>query len=111
MKARFHRGRYGWGRDSYRIPGNAVLGASDTGGWSDSPCRTDDVKAELTRFRKILRSVGITSRYLITSTGNIFCGKRWVVVPTPDWNRAIGLADLYLREHDAELQYAHDARA
>ncbi len=111
IPARHHRGADPWGRDSYRIPGCAVLGASDTGSWSDSPCPTKSVKSELGAFRSVLRAAGIRSRWGGSSSGNVFCGKRWVLVAPSDWPRGIELADQYLRENDAELVYAHDARS
>lgn len=106
---RFHRGHDAWGRGCYTIPGAAVLGASDTGPWPDSPCPSDDVVAELNLFRKVLRQAGIKSRWAFTRMG-LFTAKRWVSVAAADWERAAELADRFLRERGRELEFTHDAR-
>ena len=98
----------GW--RGFNIPGAAVAGASDTGGWSDSPCPTDEVKAEIQRFRKeVLTPAGIASRTRGGSSSNAFCAKRWVVVSPENWFRAKALADEWFAEHNYSLQYLHDA--
>lgn len=75
---RYHR-IDGW--RGYYIPSNAIVGASDTGTWSDSPCPTPEVKAEIRRFqREVLRPLGIKSRQRFGTSSNVFCGKRWVCV-------------------------------
>ena len=40
----------GW--RGYPVPALAIVGASDTGGWDDSPCPSREVKAELRRFQR-----------------------------------------------------------
>lgn len=95
----------------YRIPGNAVLGASDTGLWSDSPCPSGEVLDEIRRFRKeVLRPAGVPSRTKTLNTSNVFCLKRWVCVADEDWPRAVALAEAWLEENDATLRYLHDAQ-
>jgi hypothetical protein len=37
----------GW--RGYPVPALAIVGASDTGAWDDSPCPSNEVKAELRR--------------------------------------------------------------
>lgn len=106
---RFHRGKDGWGRDSYPIPQFAVLGASDTGMWSDSPARSDVVRDELEDFRKVLRANRIRSRLRYTQTGNVFCLKRWVVVAGRDYPKAVALVEEYLRDHEHSTRFIHDA--
>lgn len=107
MKTRYHK-LDAW--RGYRIPGPAVAGASDTGDWSDSPCPTDLVKAEIRRLqRECLVPAGIHSRQRLGESSNIFCGKRWVCVAVADWVRAATLVKEWLTEHNRELQYLHDA--
>lgn len=106
---RWHKGRDGWGRDSYPIPQYAVVGVSDCGGWSDSPAPTDAVKAELEQFRVILRRHGIRSRLKYTQSGNLFMAKRWVVVHSRDFMRAMRLATASLKVYDRETHWIHDA--
>ena len=70
-KARYHR-IDGW--RGYSIPRLAVVGASDTGMWGDSPCKSTDAKAEIRRFqREALRPLGIKSRTRGGGTSNVFC--------------------------------------
>lgn len=106
---RFHRGSDGWGRDSYSIPQYAVVGTSDTGTWSDSPAPSDRVAAELEDFRKVLRANGIRSRIQYTQSGNVFMAKRWVVVHSRDFLKASALAADYLRDHQSDTRFIHEA--
>jgi hypothetical protein len=106
---RYHRGRDGWGRDSYAIPEYAVLGSSDCGSWSDSPAPTQQVREELERFRSILRSHHIRSRLKYTTSGNAFMAKRWVVVHSKDFARASTLATEFLQQHQQDTRFVHDA--
>lgn len=106
---RFHKGRDGWGRDSYAIPQYAVIGSSDTGTYSDSPARSDLVQDELEDFRKVLRANRIRSRITFTRSGNVFMVKRWVVVHSRDFPKAVALAEAYLGEHQHDTRFIHDA--
>lgn len=107
MKSRYHR-IDGW--RGYSIPGPAVAGASDTGEWSDSPCPTHRVKAEIRRFkRECLRPAGIKSRQRTGGSSNVFCGKRWVCVSEADWPKAFALAEQWLTDNDNTLNYLHNA--
>jgi len=98
----------GW--RGYRIPGTAVAGASDTGTWSDSPCPSPEVKAEIRRFqRECLRPAGIKSRQRFGGTSNVCCGKRWVCVASEDWARAYELANAWIEAHGRDTQFLHPA--
>jgi hypothetical protein len=107
MKARYHR-IDGW--RGYRIPGAAIAGASDTGNWSDSPCPSGEVKAEIQRFqRECLRPAGIQSRQRFGGSSNAFCGKRWVCVSEADWAKAARLALTWLEDNKFSTSYLHSA--
>lgn len=106
---RYHKGRDGWGRDSYAIPQYAVVGSSDCGSHFDSPAPTENVREELEQFRTILRSERIRSRLIYTRSGNAFMVKRWVVVHSKDFVRASTLAERFLREQHETTRYVHDA--
>lgn len=93
-------------RGYYQAP-YAVLGASDTGLWSDSPCPSDKVVAELTEFQKVLRDKGIQSEIKTTSSSNAFMGKRWVVVPSWEHKKALKIAKDYMKKNDDSTQYVH----
>lgn len=107
---RYHKGRDGWGRDSYAIPQYAVAGSSDTGRWSDSPAPTDKVHAELNRVRKeVLRPAGIRARIVATQSGNAFMRKLWITVHSRDFQAAAQLVSNWLAKHNADTNYVHDA--
>lgn len=107
MKSRYHR-IDGW--RGYTIPGSAVAGSSDTGTWSDSPCPSDKVVAELARFRKeCLRPAGIRSVMRFGGSSNVFCGKRWVCVSASDWEKANELTTEWLKANDRNTHYIHNA--
>ena len=106
---RIHRGSDGWGRDSYAMPQYAVVGASDCGTYSDSPAPSDKVREELEDFRQVLRANHIRSRIVYTQSGNVFMAKRWVVVHSRDFFKANALASDYLREHNSDTRWIHDA--
>lgn len=104
---RYHR-IDGW--RGYRIPRLAIVGASDTGTWADSPAPTPDVKAELRRFQvEALRPAGIRSRTAGTHTTNVFAGKRWLVVDAADFSRAAQIAVDWLEMNRDSTHYIHDA--
>ena len=106
---RYHRGADGWGRDSYPIPHYAVVGSSDCGTFSDSPAPSDRVADELEDFRQVLRANHIRSRICYTQSGNLFMAKRWVVVHSKDFPKALALAEQYLAEHQQDTRFIHDA--
>jgi hypothetical protein len=84
----------------------AVLGSSDTGKWSDSPCPSDEVNKELKKFQSFLKSKGIDSELKTTKSSNVFMKKRWVVVSPKNHKRALKIANDYLKK-DKESQYIH----
>ena len=50
------------GYSGYSQSAYAVLGSSDTGTWSDSPCPSGEVSKELNSFRAFLQKKGIGSQ-------------------------------------------------
>ena len=98
----------GW--RGFWIPGLAVAGSSDTGTAPDSPCPTPQVKAEIRRLqRECLRPAGIKSCTRFGTSSNVFCGKRWLCVSAPDFQRATELASAWLAEHRRDTQFIHEA--
>jgi hypothetical protein len=88
---------------------NAVAGASDTGMYSDSPAPSDKVKKELNDFRDYLKKKGITSRLSSGKSSNVFMGKRWVTVKPSDVPKAKKLFNEYIKKHEANTSYIHEA--
>ena len=93
----------------YYQPANAVIGASDTGMWSDSPCPEDEVIAELDKFRDHLKSKGISSVIKAGRSSNVFMVKQWVVVSPWDYSKAKKIAKDYLKEKESETRFIHGA--
>jgi len=105
---RYHR-IDGW--RGFWIPGPAVAGASDTGTWSDSPCPSDKVKAEIRRLqRECLSPAGIKSRTIGGGSSNAFCGKHWVTVAFQDFCRAQTLAEAWLDANRFNTNFIHSAK-
>lgn len=104
---RYHR-IDGW--RGYWIPGTAIAGASDTGTYSDSPCPSHLVKAEIRRLqREVLRPAGIASRQRWGSSSNVFCGKRWLCVDAANFERAQALVGEWLEQHRFDTNFIHSA--
>lgn len=105
--SRYHR-IDGW--RGYNIPRLAIVGASDTGSWDDSPCPSRDVKAEIARFqREVLRPLGISSRTVYGGSSNAFCMKRWLVVPRGSFGTAAAAAVQWLNDHRFDTNFIHSA--
>lgn len=98
----------GW--RGYGVPRFAIIGASDTGEYEDSPAPSRDVKAEIRRFqREVLRPLGIKSRQRFGNSSNVFCAKRWLIVPRGSFCAAARAADEWLRENRYTTRFVHDA--
>jgi hypothetical protein len=106
-KTRYHR-IDGW--RGYTMPRLAVAGASDTGTWSDSPCRSGDVMAEIIRFQEeVLKPMKIKSTVVQGDSSNVFCTKHWITVSQKDFVRAAAATLKWLKEHKYDTEYIHDA--
>lgn len=77
----------GW--RGHTVPYFAVLGASDTGMWEDSPARSDTVESELAGMQERLRKIGIRTYVAHSVTSNVFCMKRWLIVKGKDFPKAV----------------------
>jgi len=94
----------------YPVPRFAVMGASDTGDYEDSPAPTEDVKRELRRFqREVLQPLGIKSETRIGDSSNVFCCKRWLCVPQARFVEAAEAAVVWLESNRRSTRYVHDA--
>jgi len=76
----------GW--RGYNKPKYAVIGATDTGTWSDSPCNSHDVQRDIKIAKKMLKDEGFCVRSATGNTSNVFAGKRYLVVPPEQFERA-----------------------
>jgi hypothetical protein len=57
----------------------------------------------------VLRANHIRSRCGATRSGNVFMVKLWVTVKREDYVAAEKLAAEYLKAHDKDTRYIHDA--
>jgi hypothetical protein len=106
-KRRYHR-IDGW--RGYYVPRLAIVGASYTGEWEDSPCKGVDLALEINRFRReVLRPLNIKSTGIWGESSNVFCQKRWVCVAEVDFIRAAEATVEWMRENDRSLKLLHDA--
>lgn len=106
-KPRYHR-IDGW--RGYTIPGNAIVGSSDTGEAEDSPAPSHKVAEEFRRFRReVLTPAGIKARLRTTQSSNVFMIKRWLTVDPLNFDRAARLAVTWLEQHQYDTQYIHSA--
>jgi len=104
---RFHR-IDGW--RGYYVPALAIIGASDTGMGYGSPCPSNEVTAEIQRFQdECLIPMGIKSSIRYGTTSNVFCIKRWLVVPEESFGIAAEAAINWIDEHDRDTHYIHTA--
>lgn len=69
----------GW--RGYEQPVYAVVGANDTGMFSDSPCRSDVADRELKDVEAILKKAGIPTKRDTCQTSNVFCVHHYIIVP------------------------------
>jgi hypothetical protein len=65
----------------YEEPVFAVAGVSDTGTWSDSPYPSDKTSAELKKFRRKLKKLGVPTRRMFGRTSNVFAGSQYLIAP------------------------------
>jgi hypothetical protein len=73
----------------YYRPLNAVCGANDTGGWSDSPCPSDVRANELGMAKKTLRHNRINFKQTWSRSSNVFCVHVYLCVAPEDKQRAV----------------------
>jgi hypothetical protein len=105
---KYHKGRDGWGRDSFAIPEYAIAGVSCTG--DDGPAPRVTAEKELTDMRDFLKAQGFTRmRFKATPSGNCCMVKVWLVVAGKDYKRALPLAGEYLIGHQYDTRLLHDA--
>lgn len=83
--------RHSWASRLW-IPVDAVGCCNWTGDWSDSPCPTSVVEAELKEFCKLLRKEKIKYKRTVEPTSNVFCQKVYILVDDQDRSRALELA-------------------
>lgn len=103
---RYHR-IDGW--RGYYVPELAVVGASDTGMYEDSPCKSDDAESEIRLFKDILSKNGIRSTVSYGTSSNVFCTKHWLKVGRKDFDKAAKIVLDVFNEHGRGLKLAHTA--
>lgn len=93
----------GWrGFNEYKY---AVLGWSDTGMYSDSPCKTEDGNNERDQIKVLLHAAGIKTQELISETSNVFCVHHSLIVKIKDFEQAQKIVQAFLDANDTRLVY------
>lgn len=87
----------------HRVPLTVVCGASNTGNWSDSPCRPEE---EIKAFQAFLAKNGIRSTVCWTRTSNVFCIKNWVQVNPKNLDKARLLFAEFMSKEETRLLHA-----
>ena len=96
----------GW--RGYIRPVFAVAGSSDTGTWSDSPCPSALVTGELERLRLFLRSKGFHVRNMVCRSANVFMVKRWIIVAVEEFDKAVKVAEDWLKDNMGSTRFIHE---
>lgn len=84
-------------------PPFSVVGASDTGEWSDSPCPSAVAAAEIAKVRAVLKSAGIKSYEAWGATSNCFCAKRYAIVRGDQYKAAREVVESLEIDNDYRL--------
>ena len=93
----------GW--RGYSQPTYAVCGANDTGMWGDSPCPSNVCESELNGAKNALKRDKIPSKVMTTETSNVFCAKRYLIVPPKYIEKAKEILNNYINEVETRLLY------
>lgn len=96
----------GW--RGYSSPIFAVAGASNTGGWSDSPCRPETVEEEMAFLSTELKKTKIKTYQAWTETSNVFCVKIWLCVPGNRFEEARAIINPILESGYGRLVHKAD---
>jgi len=86
-------------------PVYAVVGANDTGTWSDSPCRTEVCDKELEDIRQMLLKHGIPTKEKACQTSNLFCISRYLIPQLKNVEKARKIVADYLLTNETRLLY------
>jgi hypothetical protein len=87
----------------HHVPLTVVCGASNTGGWSDSPYRPEE---EIKGFRDHLTKNKIRSTLCWSATSNVFCTKVWIQVHPKWFDKACELWSIYDAEKGPRLLHS-----
>jgi hypothetical protein len=93
----------GW--RGYNEPEFACVGANDTGMYSDSPCPTNIMEAELEAIKNMLLQNGVPTKQTVCQTSNIFCVHVYLVPQLKNVDKARQLVKQYLAENETRLAY------
>jgi hypothetical protein len=93
----------GW--RGYTEPLYAVVGANDTGMYSDSPCPSNVREAELKAIKEHLQKEGIKTKQIVTESSNVFCVHVYLIAKVKDVERARNIVEAYLENNETRLSY------
>jgi hypothetical protein len=93
----------GW--RNYDFPVYAVVGANDTGLWSDSPCPSDVNARELEAIQSKLKKAKIPTKFMTLESSNVFMVRRFIIVPPYYVDNAREIVSQYLNDNHTRLLY------
>ena len=93
----------------YKQPITAIVGASDTGTWSDSPSPTPDVNREMEMIKKELAQAGVPTREVVSQSSNAFMGKRWLITPKKYYLAGKKKSAQLLKKLEKQTSFIHGA--
>ena len=97
----------GYGR--YFQPAGAIVGASDTGYWSDSPAPTLNVIKEINMVKKELANLGIPTKQKVTRSSNEFIFKRWLITSPKKEIMGKQRVKELMKKIKSKISYIHEA--
>ena len=93
----------GW--RGYEEPEFAVVGANDTGTYSDSPCPSHIAERELNAITEVLRKEKIEVKKITTETSNVFCVHHYLIPLLKNVEKARELVKQYIANEETRLVY------
>lgn len=93
----------GW--RGYEEPIYAVVGANDTGMYSDSPCPSNVREEELKAIANVLNSAGIPTKEVVTQSSNVFCVHVYLIAKIKQVQQARDIVKHYLENTETRLSY------
>lgn len=93
----------GW--RGYSEPINAIVGANDTGMYSDSPCPSNVRERELNAISAELAKNGIKTKQVVCESSNVFCVHVYLVPKVKDVAKGREIVKAYLDNNETRLAY------
>lgn len=93
----------GW--RGYEEPIYAIVGANDTGMYSDSPCPSNIRESELNAIKTELSAKGIKTKQVVCQSSNVFCVHVYLVPQVKNVEKGREIVKQYLETNETRLAY------